>query len=307
MKKLLNLILILLLLVSPIASVNAESLGQRLAGKLLLQVQDHGRIWYVSTNDFKRYEVTFKNALPLFEKLALGINNRDLERIDFDKSFARRLHGKLLLQVQDKGRIWYVDFSGNRHEVTWENLLPLFESLSLGITNTNLSLIPKGFLSEVSVIEQPEQQQENSAENQETSENNSETPDDPTMGSNNFTGKLANSSLHNFVNNYRTDLGLNALILHEGLCGLVDERIEEVKLDFSHAGFEARFETDELNFLKYRSIGENLFMANFGDENTAIDGWHNSPGHRENMRGEWTHACSKLVDGYGVSLFLTLQ
>jgi len=61
-------------------------------------------------------------------------------------SITNRLKGRLLLQVEDRGRIWYIDFDGKRWEVTWANLMTLFESLALGITNNDLSKIPQGSL-----------------------------------------------------------------------------------------------------------------------------------------------------------------
>ena len=164
------------------------NLSKRLAGKLLLQVEDKGRIWYVNSDPNNKYEVTFANALPLFQKLSLGINNIDLykipihpesvsdqndkdndgfsdksevvngynpdipsdlnnrgnDKIQIDNNLSNRLKGKLLLQVGDKGRIWYVDFEGKRWEVTWNNLLDLFRKLSLGITNDDLGQIQTG-------------------------------------------------------------------------------------------------------------------------------------------------------------------
>ena len=56
-------------------------LSNRLIGKLLLQVEDRGRIWYVD-QDAKRWEVTFGNVMNLFTSLALGINNEDLAEIE---------------------------------------------------------------------------------------------------------------------------------------------------------------------------------------------------------------------------------
>lgn len=138
-----------LLVLSP-AFTSALSMGERLQGKLLLQVEQGGRIWYVAPTDKYRYEVTFANALPLFETHAVGITNSNLEKIrradqySTGNSFGKRFSGKLFLQVEDKGRIWYVDFNGLRHEVTWENLMSLFRKLSLGITNINLEQIPIG-------------------------------------------------------------------------------------------------------------------------------------------------------------------
>jgi len=162
-----------------------SNMGSRLAGKLLLQVEDRGRIWYVFPENNKRYEVTFGNALNLFQKLSLGVSNNDLNKIGIhsdsvnenidsdndgfsdksevvagynpflssdvnnrgndkiviDKNLSNRLKGRLLLQVEDKGRIWYVDFEGKRWEATWINLMDLFKKLSLGITDNDLNEI----------------------------------------------------------------------------------------------------------------------------------------------------------------------
>lgn len=289
MKKFFYILLTLLLVFGSSSTVFAQTLGQRLSGKLLLQVQDHGRIWYVAPQNYRRYEVTFKNALPLFENFALGISNADLGRIDIDSSFAQRLQGTLLLQVQDHGRIWYVDFTGRRHEVTWNNLLSLFQELSLGISNLDLEKILVGTIAQTEV----------------SIDDGTTTMQDDTNNSD-LTVATGDSVLHNFVNDYRTKHGLSRLILDKRLCVFVDERLEEIHTDFSHAGFELRGDDGSFDFLQYKGLGENLFYANYGDETTAIEGWHNSPGHRENMQGDWTHACSKLVDGYGVSLFMKL-
>jgi len=40
-----------------------------------------------------------------------------------DYALLNNLIGKLLLQVEDRGRIWYIDFAGNKHEVTFNNAL----------------------------------------------------------------------------------------------------------------------------------------------------------------------------------------
>lgn len=159
------------------------ALAKRVAGKLLLQVEDRGRIWYVDTVENHRYEILKTNALNVFRKLALGISNADLARLPFkmdflsatkdsdgdgfsdreevvngynpfgegkrstDLTMARRLSGKLLLQVEDHGRIWYVyPETLEIYEVTWDNLMDLFRSLALGITNKDLGKIEVGGL-----------------------------------------------------------------------------------------------------------------------------------------------------------------
>ena len=134
----------------PVARIDMD-LSNRLKGKLLLQVNQGGRIWYVNPDDSKRFEITFANVLPLFENFALGItdsNLKDIPKHDEDRSSALGdgLKGKLLLQVEQGGRIWYVDFDGKRWEVTWNNLMELFESLALGIADEDLFKINAGEL-----------------------------------------------------------------------------------------------------------------------------------------------------------------
>ena len=129
----------------------ATNLADQLRGKILLQVDGKGEIWYVNPNDGVRYEVTFLNSLPLFRKFSLGINTEDLNKIpmlhqSISKDFGLGLSGKFLLDVENRGKIWYVDFNGFRHEVRQDNLLDLFQKFSLGISDENLVEIPVGDL-----------------------------------------------------------------------------------------------------------------------------------------------------------------
>lgn len=152
-------------------------------GRLLLQVEDRGRIWYVNPVNDLRYEVTKDNILPLFRSLSLGISNLDLSRLPLacsslrsnqdsdkdgfddktecensynifgsgkkinDKMLSARLKGRLLLQVEDRGRIWYVHpVTLVAYEIRLDNFMDLFRSLSLGISNANLELLGIGEL-----------------------------------------------------------------------------------------------------------------------------------------------------------------
>ena len=132
-------------------TAQAADLANQLKGKLLLQVESKGEVWYVNPEDGNRYEVTILNSLPLFRKFALGISTVDLSKIpmlhqSISKDFGLELKGKFLLDVENKGRIWYVDFDGFRHEVKQDNVLSIFQNLSLGISNENLAEIPVGIL-----------------------------------------------------------------------------------------------------------------------------------------------------------------
>jgi len=136
-------LIILFLFNAPLSA--QANLGNTNKGKLFLAVEDRGRIWYVDFNG-EKHEVTFSNALNLFEELATGITNENLNKIPLANSsqntnLGNSHKGKLFLAVEDRGRIWYVDFQGRRHEVTWDNLMDLFRNLSTGINNTNLQKI----------------------------------------------------------------------------------------------------------------------------------------------------------------------
>ena len=128
-----------------------RSVVKQVKGRMLLRVEKGGEIWYVNPKDEKKYSVTFANALPLFENLALGITDADLAKIPIagtnevgNWALRNRLKGWLLLQVEQRGAIWYVDKDGYRHSVTWGNLMDLFRKLALGITNNDLNKIYYG-------------------------------------------------------------------------------------------------------------------------------------------------------------------
>lgn len=63
------------------------ALTRRLAGQILIAVQDKGRAWYVNPVDNLRYELGRpQEAYGLFRQIALGINNKDINMINESKS-----------------------------------------------------------------------------------------------------------------------------------------------------------------------------------------------------------------------------
>lgn len=128
-------------------------LTARVVGRLLLQVERAGLIWYVNPADNKRYYVTQENALEIFRKLALGIAESDLAKIPEANSgqagnaaLRNRLKGKFLLRVEAAGAVSYVDVNGYRHNITMNNVMDIFRSLSLGISNNDIRKIEVGEL-----------------------------------------------------------------------------------------------------------------------------------------------------------------
>lgn len=131
-------------------STPTSAVNEKLEGKVLLSVEDKGRIWYVAPVQQTRYEISTSNALHLFQNVSLGITNKDLEKIPVAgvsapiPPIAKRLTGRFLLQVENRGQTWYVDQSGYRHKVTTQNVVEVTKSSALGIANKDLNLIAPG-------------------------------------------------------------------------------------------------------------------------------------------------------------------
>lgn len=156
----------------------ANEFSYNLKGRILLQVEDHGRIWYVNPQNLKAYEIRKENYREVLSNLAVGISNEDIQKVEMeftlidpnvdtdgdgypDKTevyygydpygpgrwqgeytFARTLAGKFLLQVEDRGRLWYVHPENlKRYELTENNFDEFFPMIVLGINNADFSNI----------------------------------------------------------------------------------------------------------------------------------------------------------------------
>jgi protein-disulfide isomerase len=102
-----------------------ENLANRLKGRILLQVEEHGEAWYIRNSDSMRYYMEDGNAAyEMMRYFSLGISNTDLAKIPQvadtsamnkatsacnSNSLANRLKGEILLQVDNHGEAWYVD------------------------------------------------------------------------------------------------------------------------------------------------------------------------------------------------------
>ncbi len=128
--------------VSPSAT-QAQSLGSKLSGRILLAVQANGEAWYINPVNQQRYFLGRpSDAFNLMQQLGLGISNKDFN--SFDGEAPVRLSGRILLKVEDSGKAYYVNpldfklyFLGRPADA-----FQLMRELSLGITNLNLDAIP---------------------------------------------------------------------------------------------------------------------------------------------------------------------
>lgn len=115
-------------------------LTNRLKGKILLQVESKGEAWYVSPSDGKKiYMANGNEAYNLMRNKGVGISNKDLGKINTDKTFAKKNSGKIFLQVEARGEAYYIDFNGVAHYLKdGTAAYEVMRSLGLGISNKDI-------------------------------------------------------------------------------------------------------------------------------------------------------------------------
>ncbi|AFY40531.1 SCP-like extracellular [[Leptolyngbya] sp. PCC 7376] len=100
------------------------------------------------------------------------------------------------------------------------------------------------------------------------------------------------TEIHAQINTYRQSRGLSPLELDYRI---IDEsrkfsgKMASGAAEFSHDGFDQRAENLEKKALKYASVGENLALLQGYEDlaTTAVEGWIDSPGHHENIIGDY--------------------
>jgi len=149
---------IALFLLLPFFSLNAASLGQSLAGRILLDTEQNGEAWYVHPITFKRYYLGRPaDAFRVMRELGVGINEINFQRlaaagmpVDGDKVLAKSLAGKIILQVEKNGEAWYINPVDLKKYYLGrpEDAFKLMRQLALGISRENLALVHKPSLDE---------------------------------------------------------------------------------------------------------------------------------------------------------------
>ncbi len=147
--KYVSLILFVLLLM-PVA-LEASSIAERVAGKIVLDVESSGEAWYVEPDSQERYFLDRPDdAFVIMRELGLGITTVDLEKIPSseessvgDYALRQRLSGKILLQVESSGEAWYVyPVDLKRYYLGRPaDAFAIMSELGLGISSSDLSQI----------------------------------------------------------------------------------------------------------------------------------------------------------------------
>ncbi|MBP9828280.1 C39 family peptidase [Patescibacteria group bacterium] len=128
-----------------------ETLSERLAGRILLQVESRGEAWYINPDTKTRFSLGKpEDAWNIMREQALGISNQNLAKIPTavqtftgDQELSKRVSGKILLAVESKGEAWYVDPVSLKRIYLGRptDALEVMRTYGLGITNANLTQI----------------------------------------------------------------------------------------------------------------------------------------------------------------------
>jgi len=158
----------------------AESLGKKLSGKILLNVEKNGEAWYVNPkNNYRYYLGRPDDAFRIMRELGLGIKNEYLAMIEpsekdklkgpavagekisnnmtvsesnniYNKTLSKELSGKILIQVENNGEAWYICPENLKRYYLGRpaDAFRIMRELSLGITKEDLAKIHKPGLNE---------------------------------------------------------------------------------------------------------------------------------------------------------------
>lgn len=131
-----------------------QALAQRVKGRFLLAVEDHGKLWYVKPQNGMRVYITDQAALStLVQSAALVISGKEMSLLPTTnlqslsaeaKAAVTTYRGHFVASFDAPTKLWYVSPADNmRHDVSTPDLLyAVAIKQSMGIDNLNLSLIP---------------------------------------------------------------------------------------------------------------------------------------------------------------------
>jgi len=125
-----------------------QELSTKLAGRILLQVDENGEGWYVFPDDRKKYYLGRpQDGYRVMKALSLGIKNAELERY-LKSAFPARLSGKILLDIEKAGEAYYVNPLDRRGYPLGrpDDALKAMKRFGLGISNDDLRKIAVGEL-----------------------------------------------------------------------------------------------------------------------------------------------------------------
>jgi uncharacterized protein YkwD len=112
---------------------------------------------------------------------------------------------------------------------------------------------------------------------------------EPIETAKNYTHNASELDLLDKVNAYRVSIGLNPLQIIEHISYKSSEHNDYMVANqtVTHEGFEQRKENLQ-NVLGAYRVGENVAFA-FATAQSTVSAWVNSPSHKANLEGDYTH------------------
>jgi len=120
----------------------AAELAERLKGRILLQVEEHGQAWYVDPISQTRIFLNRPDhAFAIMKQFGLGVGEDDF--IFFGIRAPARLAGRIILRVEAHGEAYYINPVDLRMYYLGRpaDAFRIMTDLGLGITNDNLAKI----------------------------------------------------------------------------------------------------------------------------------------------------------------------
>jgi hypothetical protein len=122
------------------------ALTNRLAGRILLQVEEKGEAWYVEpVSKQKHFMGRPADAFDMMRRFGVGISEANFSK--FEKSgVPARFAGRIFLRVEKKGEAYYVNPVDMKLNYLGRpaDAFNLMRELALGISNANIRQIPVG-------------------------------------------------------------------------------------------------------------------------------------------------------------------
>ena len=129
------------------------ALANKLSGRILLSVEEKGEAWYVYPENNRRYFLGRPDdAFKIMRELGLGISQADWQEIaqagmpvDGNLELAKRLSGRIVLQVERNGEAWYINPLDLKKYYLGrpDDAFKIMRELGLGISQENLAMIHK--------------------------------------------------------------------------------------------------------------------------------------------------------------------
>jgi hypothetical protein len=123
-----------------------QSLARRLSGRILLQTEENGEAWYVEPISGEKYFLgSPARAFTLMKNFGLGATHEFIAGRDV---FPQYVAGRILIDVEDSGRAYYINPVDRRSYYLGrpDDALVVMRNLSLGVNNADIRKISVGEL-----------------------------------------------------------------------------------------------------------------------------------------------------------------